>query len=88
MGSSDALLDEAHEIAKKAVALSANDPVCLNILGWVLLHLRDFDVAAQLYARALYLNPNDPEQVSYLGTLYTFCGEPDRAMQWFERAQV
>ncbi|TIR55926.1 MAG: tetratricopeptide repeat protein, partial [Mesorhizobium sp.] len=88
MGSSDALLNEAHEIAKKAVALSANDPVCLNILGWVLLHLRDFDVAAQLYARALYLNPNDPEQVSYLGTLYTFCGEPDRAMQWFERAQV
>lgn len=88
MGSSDALLDEAHAIAKKAVALSPNDPVCLNILGWVLLHRRDFDVAAQLYARALYLNPNDPEQVSYLGTLYTFCGEPDRAMQWFERAQV
>ena len=88
MGPSDALLEEALSIAKKAVALSPNDPVCLNILGWVHIHLRDFEVAAQLYARALDLNPNDPEQVSYLGTFHTFSGEPERALQWFERAQV
>jgi class 3 adenylate cyclase/tetratricopeptide (TPR) repeat protein len=87
MGQSDEALTEAHDIAKKAVALSPNDPVCLNILGWVLLHLRDFEVAAKLYSRALDLNPNDPEQVSYLGTFHTFAGEPERALQWFERAQ-
>ncbi|MGX9575528.1 adenylate/guanylate cyclase domain-containing protein [Mesorhizobium sp. f-mel] len=88
MGPSDELLEEALSIAKKAVALSPNDPVCLNILGWVLIHLRDFEVAAQLYSRALDLNPNDPEQVSYLGTFHTFSGEPEHALQWFERAQV
>ena len=88
MGPSDAVLAEAHVIAKRAVSLSPNDPVCLNILGWVLLHLRDFEVAAQLYARALDLNPNDPEQVSYLGTYHTFSGEPELPLQWFERAQV
>jgi adenylate cyclase len=88
MGPSDAVLNEAHAMAKKAVLLSPNDPVCLNILGWILIHLRDFDVAAQLYARTLELNPNDPEQVSYLGTYYTFAGEPDSALHWFERAKV
>ncbi|MER8384669.1 adenylate/guanylate cyclase domain-containing protein [Mesorhizobium sp. M0166] len=88
MGPSDAVLAEAYDIAKKAVALSPNDPVCLNILGWVLLHRRDFDVASQLYTRALELNPHDPEQVSYQGTYQTFAGEPQSALDWFERARV
>lgn len=87
-GDASNLLDEAHAIAKKSVALSPNDPVCLNILGWVLLHRREFDVAAKFYSRALDLNPNDPEQVSYFGTYCSFAGEPERALQWFERAQV
>ncbi len=87
-GDSNDLLDEAHAIAKKSVALSPNDPVCMNILGWILLHRREFDVAAKFYSRALELNPNDPEQVSYFGTYCSFAGEPERALQWFERAQV
>lgn len=88
MGPSNVLLAQSHEMAKKAVAFSPNDPVCLNILGWILLHRRDFEVAGQLYTRAHDLNPNDPEQVSYLGTFHTFAGEPEHALQWFERAQV
>lgn len=87
MGPSNAVLDEAHETAQNAVALSPNDPVCLNILGWVLLHLRNFEVSAELYARAFHLTPNDPEQVSYYGTYHTFAGEPQRALDWFERAR-
>jgi tetratricopeptide (TPR) repeat protein len=58
MGPSDAQLHEAVDLARTAEALTPNDPVCLNMLGWLNLHLRDFDTARQYYNLALDLNPN------------------------------
>jgi adenylate cyclase len=84
---SNALLNEALEIAKHSVALAPNDPVCLNILGWVHVNRQEFDIATRYYERALELNPNDPEQVAFHGTLYTFLGEPERALSLFEQAR-
>ena len=46
-GDSDALLNQALELAKKAVALDPNDNVCQVILGWVHLFRRFFDLAEQ-----------------------------------------
>jgi adenylate cyclase len=88
MGPSDARLHEALDLAREAEALTPNDPVCLNMLGWLNLHLRDFDTARQYYKQALDLNPNDPEQVSYQGTLLTFLGEPEEALRQFQWAQA
>ena len=46
MGPSDALLDEAHDIAKKALALAPNDPVCSISWAGSLFIGRDFEVSA------------------------------------------
>jgi class 3 adenylate cyclase/TolB-like protein/Tfp pilus assembly protein PilF len=88
MGPSDAKLLDALDLAKQAEALSPDDPICLNILGWIYLHLRDFETAKQYYKQAIDLNPNDPEQVSYEGTLQTFLGNPDRALEHFQKARA
>lgn len=84
----DALLKRAFEMAQKADALAPNDPVCVNILGWIYLQRREFALAEQYYQRALDLNPNDPEQIAYTGVLKTFLGESDQALAWFERARL
>ncbi len=86
MGPSDAKLHEALELARQAESLSPDDPICLNMMGWLNLHLKDFDTARQYYQQALALNPNDPEQVSYQGTLLTFLGQADEALKQFQWA--
>jgi class 3 adenylate cyclase/tetratricopeptide (TPR) repeat protein len=88
MREGEELLDRALDLAKQGVALSRNDPVCLNIIGWIYLHRREFDVAERYYDRALTLNPNDPEQIAYLGTLNTFLGKPDQALSYLQQARA
>jgi TolB-like protein/class 3 adenylate cyclase/tetratricopeptide (TPR) repeat protein len=87
MNRSNALLDRAFELAKKAVALDQNDRMCHDILGWVYLHRKAFDLAEQHKLRALELNPSDPEQIACMGVVYTFLGRADEGITWLEQAK-
>jgi len=87
MSLSQSLLDRALELAKKAVALDQHDRVGHDILGWVYLHRKAFDLAEQHKLRALELNPCDPEQIACLGILYTFLGRADEGIAWLEQAK-
>jgi adenylate cyclase len=75
-------------LARKAVTLDENDPICQTMLGWVYLHRGSFDLAERYYERALELNPNDAEQIAYMGVLNTYLGNPDGAVGWFGRARA
>ena len=81
------LLDRALELAKKAVALDQNDRLCHDILGWVYLHRKAFDLAEQHKLRALELDPSDPEQVACMGVIYTFLGRAEEGIAWLEQAK-
>ncbi|GEO15861.1 adenylate/guanylate cyclase domain-containing protein [Microvirga aerophila] len=87
MSLSQSLLDRALGLAKKAVALDQHDRVCHDILGWVYLHWKAFDLAEQHKLRALELNPCDPEQIAGMGVLYTFLGRADEGIAWLEQAK-
>ena len=87
MGDSDAALDRALALAQKAVQLDENDTECKNMLGWVHLFGKSFDLAEQYMRRALELNPGDPEEHAWMGTLYSFLGKPDEAVEWFAQAK-
>ncbi|ANY82567.1 hypothetical protein BB934_30285 (plasmid) [Microvirga ossetica] len=84
---SDAMLDHALELAHKAVALDAEDPLCHDMLGWVHLQRKDFDLAEQHKLRALELNPADPEQVACMGILFLYLGRANEGIAWMERAR-
>jgi adenylate cyclase len=84
---SDATLDRALALAKKAVELDPNDNVCQDLLGWIYQQQGSFELAEHHKRRALDLNPNSPEQVTCTGVLYTFLGQPDEAVGWFEQAR-
>ncbi|HTO62233.1 MAG TPA: adenylate/guanylate cyclase domain-containing protein [Bradyrhizobium sp.] len=85
---SDAMLDRAFGLAKKAVALDENDSTCQFVLGWIHLFRRSFDLAEQYYQRALELNPNNPEQVARMGFLHVFMGRPEAAIEWLMQAKL
>ncbi len=84
---SQSLLDRALELAKKAVALDQHDRLCHDVLGYVYLHRKAFDLAEQHKLRALELNPSDPEQVACMGILYTFLGRAEEGIAWLEQAK-
>ena len=87
MSLSQSLLDRALELAKKAVALDQHERLCHQILGYVYLHKKAFDLAEQHKLRALELNPSDPEQIACLGIVYTFLGRADEGIAWLEQAK-
>ncbi|MGH6929482.1 MAG: BTAD domain-containing putative transcriptional regulator [Dongiaceae bacterium] len=87
MSGSDAALESALELAKKAVALDPNDSECQETLGWVFLHRKSFELADEYYARALKLNPVSPDDLASTGALRSFQGRPEEGIVWFEQAR-
>ena len=87
LSGSDAALDRALDLAKRAVALDDNDSICHDHLGWIYLNRKSFDLAEHHKQRALELTPNCPEQVACMGVLQTFLGNPEEAIAWFAQAR-
>jgi len=87
MSGSEAALDSALLLAKRAVALDQNDSECQETLGWILLHCQSFELARQYYARSLELNPISPETLASMGALCSFEGRPEEGIAWFQEAR-
>jgi adenylate cyclase len=88
MSGSDAALDHALALAKRAVELDDGQETCLAALGWVHLHRQTYDLAEHYYTRALALNPNNPTVLANLGSLYVHLGEPAKGMDYLKEAKV
>ena len=88
MSGSDAALDQALALAKRAVELDDGQETCLAALGFVHMYRCSFDLAEHYYARALALNPNNPTVLANLGGLYVCLGEPAKGMDYLKEAKV
>jgi len=88
MTGSEVALDQALDLAKKAVALDDNEPICQSELGWIYLFRKSFDLAEQYYRRALRLNPNSPALVAHMSFVCAFTGRPDEALDCLAQARL
>ena len=86
LGGANALLERAVEHARNAVNLDDQDNVCHDILGWIHLHRKEFELALFHKEKAATLAPNSPEQAACMGVTHTFLGNADQALRCFERA--
>jgi tetratricopeptide (TPR) repeat protein len=84
---SDARLNEAHRLAKRAVALEGNESTCFAILGLACMFRRSFDVALQHLRRALEINPSNQWNTADMGVLLTHMEQPEAALACFDRAR-
>jgi len=88
MSGSDAALDQALALAKRAVELDDGQETCLAALSWVYMHHQSYDLAELYYARALALNPNSPTVLANLGDLCVRLGESAKGMNYLREAKV
>ncbi len=80
------LLDQALELAMKAVALDDGEESCHSVLGYVYMQRNAHELAEFHYLKALALNPNHPFLLASLGILYGFRGETARSLAYFREA--
>ncbi len=86
-GDSDALLQEAYVLAKKAVELDENESTCFSMLGQVCLRQRAFDLALKYTRRAIELNPGNQWNQADMGVVLVNIGQAEEALAWFKRAK-
>jgi TolB-like protein/tetratricopeptide (TPR) repeat protein len=80
---SDARLQEAYALAKRAVELDQNESTCFAILGHVCLRRRSFDQAVQYGQRAIELNPTNPWNRADIGAIFVYLGRAEDALAAF-----
>ncbi|HEY8587276.1 MAG TPA: TIR domain-containing protein [Rhodanobacter sp.] len=83
----DNLLEEAHALAKRGIALDPNESTCFSILAQACLYRREFALALQYMERAVALNPTNAWNTADMGYVLIFVGEAEQALAWFERAR-
>lgn len=80
-------VDEGTRLARRAVELGRDDAVALARSGHALAHLAgELDGGIALIDRALVLNPNLAAAWFLGGFLRVWHGEPDEAIEYFDRA--
>jgi TolB-like protein len=85
--SSDAVLDEAHALARRAVELDSNESTCFSMLAMTCLYQRHFDLAHQYMRRTIELNPNNQWNQADMGVVLAYLGRSEEALEWFGRAR-
>jgi TolB-like protein/class 3 adenylate cyclase len=77
---------EVKRLAQRAVELGKDDAIALTAGGYALVFVvRDLEVGAALIDRALVLNSNLAEAWNFGGWAKAFLGEPEAAIERFER---
>jgi adenylate cyclase len=77
---------ETLRIAQQAAALSSDDPFVLAVLGAALSIACEFRQARAMLEKALALDPNSAFAWTRSGWLRNFQGDPETAIQHFERS--
>lgn len=79
-------MQDATELAIRAVDIDAAEPLAHSELGFVTLYRREHDRCLAAYERALELNPSDAEILAFYADALKHAGDPAAAIPVFERA--
>ena len=78
--------ERAQDHGRRALALAADDPDVLTLVGGVMSLTRRLEEAECLVTRSLALDPNQPEALRRLGFIRNFRGDGREASAAFQRA--
>ncbi|WP_457150671.1 winged helix-turn-helix domain-containing tetratricopeptide repeat protein [Mesorhizobium sp. P5_C1] len=82
---SDAVLENARDLADKGLALSPDQPTGHRVQSLIRLYMRDHEAAEHHMRIALQLNPYDADCIEQMGMLLTMRGRPLDALTWLAR---
>jgi adenylate cyclase len=79
-------LERAEALAHKALALDATTTRAYQVLSFINLFRKRFDLALAQIDRALEFNPSDADNYAYRGSILTWEGRAAEALPWLEGA--
>ncbi len=79
-------LEQAHDLAQKALSLEASDYGAHRVLGVVYIKWMQYDLAIKNLTRALELNPNDADSYDAIGAARLYSGQSRAATEALETA--
>ncbi|MFQ5937327.1 MAG: adenylate/guanylate cyclase domain-containing protein [Acidiferrobacterales bacterium] len=79
-------MQQAHDLAQKALSLEESNAGAHRLLGSVYLKWMQYDLATRELERALELNPNDADSHDALSAARLYTGRPDAAIEAMETA--
>jgi TolB-like protein len=86
-GYSNAALDEAYALARRAVELDDGESTCHSLLAQIYLYRRNFERALQHMRRSVEINPNNQWNVADMGQVLAYVGRAEEGVRWFTRAR-
>jgi len=82
----DEQLDEALEMAEKAVSFEPENAAYLDTLGWIHFKLGNYEEAQSYIEQAIETGDAGAEVYEHMGDIYSKLGDEDEANTWWQRA--
>ena len=79
-------LDEALEMAKKAIAVDPNNSSFLDTIGWIYYKMGDYEKAKENIEKAMITDSDNPTLLHHLGDVYSKLGENKKALEYWKKA--
>ena len=84
---SDAGLEEAYALCKRAVELDDSDSTCHSLLAHACLYRRAYELALMHMRRSVEINPNNAWNRADMGLVLTYTGSAEEAVEWLKNAR-
>jgi len=81
----NAALNEALDLAKKAVQLDDSNAGARGELGYIYMRFGKYDLAKSELQKAIDLNPNDWVSYRLMGAVMLYSGNPDKSLEWYNQ---
>ncbi|WP_372677949.1 tetratricopeptide repeat protein [Desulfosarcina sp.] len=79
------VLQEALDLAKKAVQLDNSNASAHGELGYIYMRFGEYDLAKSELQKAIDLNPNDFVSYRHMAAVLLYSGLPDESLAWYEK---
>ena len=78
-------LQEALDLAKKAVQVDDSNASARAQLGYIYMRFGEYDLAKGELQKAVDLNPNDYISFRHIGAVQLYSGHPDKSLEWYTK---